>query len=179
MDSYLLDVMCASREYPSLSWRWKLDLPSIHVYYKMLWKKKYEDDERICNGLFALIYRILFGEEAPCLSPKGHKIVQKYGDQYMTSDGVYIRMSGSTKAPHWLPHVLPDPLLLKEISYQTYVHGVATSLHKAKKGLWPLFLYPRGFIRQKISSRPNNKLVFYPPPGSKWLLFEGMILKEN
>ena len=36
MDSYLLDVMCASREYPSLSWKWNPDLPSIHVYYKML-----------------------------------------------------------------------------------------------------------------------------------------------
>ena len=57
----------------------------------------------------------------------------------MTSDGVYIRMSGSNKDPHWLPHFLPDTLLLQEISYQTYVHGVATSLHKAKNGLWPPF----------------------------------------
>ena len=37
MYSYLLDVMCASQEYPSLGWRWKLGLPSIHVYCKMLW----------------------------------------------------------------------------------------------------------------------------------------------
>jgi hypothetical protein len=30
-------------------------------------------------------------------------------------------------------------LLLQDISYQTYVNGVAISLHKAKKGLWPPF----------------------------------------
>ena len=71
MVSYLLYLMFASREYPSLSWRWKLDLPSMHVYCKMLWERKYKEDyERICNGLFAPIYQILFGEEAPCLSPK-------------------------------------------------------------------------------------------------------------
>ena len=36
MASYLLDVMCASIEYPSLSWKWNLDFPSINVYCKML-----------------------------------------------------------------------------------------------------------------------------------------------
>ena len=55
----------------------------------------------------------------------------------MTSDRVYIKMSGSTKDPHWLFHFIPDTLLLEEISYQTYMHGVATLLHKAKKGLYP------------------------------------------
>ena len=57
----------------------------------------------------------------------------------MISNEVYIRMSGSTKAPHWLPYFVPNTLLILEIAYQTYVHGVVASLHKAKKGLWPLF----------------------------------------
>ena len=55
----------------------------------------------------------------------------------MTFDGVYIRISGSTKAPHQLPHFVPDTMLLQDISYQTYLNGVTASLHKAKKGLWP------------------------------------------
>ena len=57
----------------------------------------------------------------------------------MTPNGVYIRISDSTKPSHWLPHLLPDSLLLQEVSYQTYVNGVAASLHRNKKGLWPLF----------------------------------------
>ena len=93
MYSYLLDVMCASREYPSLGWRWKLDLPSIHASWKMLWENKYtEDYELICNELFSTIYQILFGKEAPCLFPKGRTIVREYGDWYMIPDGLYTKI---------------------------------------------------------------------------------------
>ena len=94
----------------------------------------------IYNGLFSTIYQVLFGEEASCLSPNGKKIAKEYGDWYMTPDGVYIKILGSTKPPHWLPHVVPDTLLLQEISYQTHVNGVVASLHRKKKDLWPPFL---------------------------------------
>ena len=140
MSSYLLDVMCAIREYPSHGWKWKPYFLSIHVYYKMLWENKYKEDyEIIYNELFVTIFQILFGEEAPCPSPKGQRIFKEYGDWYMTPDGVYIRIAGITKAPHWLPHFVLDTLLLQEVAYQTYVNGVAASLHKNKKGLWPPF----------------------------------------
>ena len=65
--------------------------------------------------------------------------MKKLGDWYMTLAGVYIRIVGSTKPPHWLPHFVPDSLLLQEIAYQTFINGVAASLHKHKKGLWPQF----------------------------------------
>ena len=114
----------------------------------MLWENEYKEDyEQICNDLFAPIYRILFGEEEPCLSPKGENIVKEYGDWYMTPDGVYIRISGSTKPPHWLHHFVLDTLSLQEIAYQIYLNGVASSLHKAKKGLWPPFPLSMGVHR--------------------------------
>ena len=135
-----MNVMFASLEFPSLGWKWESNLPSIHVYYKMLWETKYKEDYKvICNKLFPTLYQVLFGEEAPCLSPEGHKIVKEYRDWYMTPNGVYIRIDGSTKLPHWLPHLVPDSLLLQEISYHTFVNGVAASLHRNKKGLWPQF----------------------------------------
>ena len=83
--------------------------------------------------------RFFFSEEAPCLSPQGKKIVKEYGDWYMTPNGVYIRIVGSINPPHWLPHIVPETMLLQEIAYQTYVNGVAASLHRNKKGLWPSF----------------------------------------
>ena len=83
----------------------------------------------ICNKLFPTLYQVLFGEEAPCLSPEGQEIVKEYGDWYMTQIRVYIKISGTTKLPHWLPHLVPDSLLLQEISYQTFVNGVVSSLH--------------------------------------------------
>ena len=57
----------------------------------------------------------------------------------MTLDGVYIRIAGSTKSPHWLPHFVLHTFFLQDISYQTYVNGVATSLHRNRKCLWPPF----------------------------------------
>ena len=101
MSSSLLDVMCANIEFPSLGWKWESNLLSVHVYCKMLWENKYKEDyELICNGLFSTLYQVLFGEEAPCLSPEGKKIVKEYGDWYMTLDRVYIKIVGSTKPPH-------------------------------------------------------------------------------
>ena len=38
MSSYLLDMMCSSKEYPSLGCRGEPNLPSVNVYCKMLWK---------------------------------------------------------------------------------------------------------------------------------------------
>jgi hypothetical protein len=87
LSSYLLDVVCASRKYPSLGWKLKFGLPSIHIYCKMLWENKYREDYGlICNGLFSTIYQVLFGEEASFLSPEVRKIVKEYGDQYRILD---------------------------------------------------------------------------------------------
>ena len=101
MSSYLMNVMCASLEFPSLGWKWESSLSSIHVYCKMLWETKYKKYyELICNGLFPTLYQVLFGEEAPCLSLEGKKIVKEYGDWYMIPDKVYLRIASRTKPPH-------------------------------------------------------------------------------
>jgi adenosine deaminase len=141
MSTYLMDVMCANLEFPSLKWKWEPSLPSVHVYRKILWENKYEEYyDQICNKLFPTLYEILFGEETLCLSPMGQEIVKELRDWYMTLTGVYIRIAGSTKPPHWLPHFVPDSMLLQEISYQTFINGVVASLHKHKKGIWPQIL---------------------------------------
>ena len=79
----------------------------------MLWETKYKEDyELLCNRLFPTLYKVLFGEEAPCLSPKGKNIVKEYGDWYMTLDEVYIMIVGNAKPPHWFPYLVPHTLLL-------------------------------------------------------------------
>ena len=132
--------MCASVECSSLGWKWEPSLPSVHVYCKMLWENKYKEDyELICNGLFSRLFQVQFGEDTPCLSPEERNIVKEFGDCYMTPDGVYIRIVGITKPSHWLPHFLLDTPLVQEMAYQTYVNGVAASLHQNKKRIWPSF----------------------------------------
>ena len=79
----------------------------------------------------------------------------------MTSTGVYIRIAGSTNPPHWLPHFLPDSLLLQEVAYQTFINGVDTSLHKYKKGVWPQFplITPAGKIENFKQAREEVSIL--------------------
>jgi hypothetical protein len=101
MSTYLMDVTCANIEFPSLEWKWESSLPSILVYYKMLWENKYKEDyDQICNKVFHTLYQTLFGEETPCLSLVGQAMIKELEDWYMTPIGVYIRITGSTKPPH-------------------------------------------------------------------------------
>jgi hypothetical protein len=75
MSTYLMDMMCANLEFPSLEWKWEPSLPSIDVYCKMLWENKYKEDyDQICNKFFPTLYQALFGEETPCLSPKDRQL---------------------------------------------------------------------------------------------------------
>ena len=83
MSSYLLDVMCATREYPSLGWKWEPILPSIHVYCQMLWENKYKEDyEFICNGLFSTLYKF-------CSLKKHHVCLSKGKDSQRIWRSVY------------------------------------------------------------------------------------------
>ena len=112
MSTYLMNVMCAKIEFPSLEWKWESSFPSIHVYCKILWETKYKEDYgQICNQVFPTLYQVLFGEEIPCISPKGQAIVKEYGDWCMTPIKVYIGIVVSTKPPHWLPQFVLDSLL--------------------------------------------------------------------
>lgn len=77
----------------------------------------------------------------------------------MTPDGVYIKNFSSNEAPQWLPHLVPDTLLLQEIAYQTYVNGVVASLHRNKKRLWPSFPLLTKVCKIEISNRPRMRLV--------------------
>ena len=81
-----------------------------------------KDYDQICNKFFPTLYETLFGEKTPSLSPTGQAMAKELGDWYMTLTGVYIRIAGSTKPPHWLPHFVPDSLLLQEIAYQTFIN---------------------------------------------------------
>jgi hypothetical protein len=109
-------------------------------------------------------------------STKDYKIIWR---TVMTPDGVYIRILRSTKAPHLLPHFIPNTLLLQQIAYQSDANDVDASLHKDQRIFGILFPYQHEFKQLKNLNIPKNKLVFCSNSDSKRLLFEGMIPKEN
>ena len=90
-------------------------------------------------------------------------MVKELGDWYMTPTGVYIRIVGSTKPPHCLPHFVPDSLLLQKVAHQTFINGVAASLHKHKKGISPQFplITPMGKIENFKQAREEVNILSY------------------
>jgi len=60
------------------------------------------------------------------------EVLSNIGDWYIERDFTYIRIYGATKAPHLLPKFVPERLVLREIAYQTILHGFNAYLVKEK-----------------------------------------------
>ena len=60
------------------------------------------------------------------------------GDWYVGESFTYIRVYGSN-ASHMLPKVVPDRLVLEEISFQTVTEGVYKKCVAPKRKVWPRF----------------------------------------
>jgi len=51
------------------------------------------------------------------------------GDWFVNEKITYIRIYGATKAPHLLPKVVTYHMILMEIAYQSYCHGIGAMLN--------------------------------------------------
>jgi hypothetical protein len=67
----------------------------------------------------------------------------------------YIRVYGTTGAPHLLPYFVPDHLLMRDISYQTMGSGVTSLLLISNKNIWPIF--PIHIGNYTISNGPHER----------------------
>ena len=55
-------------------------------------------------------------------------------------------------------------MLIQDLAYQTYVNGVATTLHQNKKGIWPLFPLITKFFKIENFKQARDEvgvLTFY------------------
>ena len=66
----------------------------------------------------------------------------------MTKEGLYLRMSGRTRAPSLLPRYAMDYVVHKEVVRQLYIDGVGNFLFEQKKVVYP----PVSFTQEFISS---------------------------
>jgi hypothetical protein len=104
MSTYLMDVMCANLEFPSLEWKWEPSLPSVHVYCKMLWENKYKEYyDQICNKFISCNK-----EENDCMSyiPYANislMYVMKWSRLYIShAVGIVIKHMENLRKEHWV-----------------------------------------------------------------------------
>jgi hypothetical protein len=70
----------------------------------------------------------------------------------------YIRVYGTTGAPHFLPYFILDHLLMKEISYQTMGLAVTSLLLIRNKNLYPIFPMHIGIYTIYNNSHERNEI---------------------
>jgi len=140
--SYIMDSICYVSKFPVMGWKWTTQDPlPIHVYHKELWDSQFIPYfYQICHGIMLPLYRMLYDKDPPRCSPKAKvdilPIARWFGEKLFT----YVRVFGSTASPHVLPLYIPDKLLAREITYQTYGEGGLTKdLKDKKKAIWPQF----------------------------------------
>jgi len=73
------------------------------------------------------------------MSDDAHNMVAEIGDWYDMVNNTYIRIYGATESLHIIPKFVTDYIVLAEIAYQTYGHGVGEVLERKKKDPWPNF----------------------------------------
>ena len=84
------------------------------------------------------MYFLIFNKEALAFSPEEKDLIATMGDWYMDESFTYIRIYGSNAA-HMFPKVIPNRLVLEEISFQTVIEGIYKKRAAPKRKFWPRF----------------------------------------
>jgi hypothetical protein len=110
------------------------------VYCSELWNinyKRYFYD--ICDYFLSPLYTIIYGFPRHKISSEARAGMKGIIDWYLGKYYTYIRVYGTTGAPHIFPYFVPYRLLIREIAYQTMRTWVTSLLLNNSKKLWPLF----------------------------------------
>ena len=71
------------------------------------------------------------------MSKEVFKVIEEYGDYYLTEEGMYIRMYGGSRAPSLLPKYATNYVLHKDAVMQVYLDGVGSFLFEHKMAAFP------------------------------------------
>ena len=71
------------------------------------------------------------------MSEEAFKVIEEYGDYYLTEEGLYIIMYGGSRASSLLPKYAIDYVLHKEVARKLYMDGVGSFLFAHKKEAYP------------------------------------------
>ena len=138
MSSILVDCILCTQSFLALRCNWDRDRTLIYTTYKLFWAHKYHGYyKEICERFIMPLYTLIFLTECNCMSEEAFKVIEEYGDYYLTKEGMYIIMYGGSRAPSLLPKYATDYVLHKEAVRQVYLDGVGSFLFEHKKAAFP------------------------------------------
>jgi hypothetical protein len=148
--------ICVAHHFPRMAWEWNPSLFPIHVYYFQLWEDNYKKQfYEICENFLVPMYVIIYKQNPIRISTESMQAIKEIWDWYIGKQYAYIRIYGSTGAPHRLPKYILEKLLIREIAYQTMEVGITTILSTNSKRYWLISLITIG--EQTLTSLPHSK----------------------
>ena len=114
MSYILVDYILCSQSFLALRCNWDRDGTPVYTAYKLFWAHKYHGYYReICEHFIMSLYTLIFLIECNCMSEEAFKVIEEYGDYYLTEEGMYIRMYGGSRTPFLLPKYATNYVLHK------------------------------------------------------------------
>ena len=91
------------------------------------------------------MYQNIFKGDSPTFSKRAKELISLMGDWYVGEYFSYIPVWESNTV-HLYPSIVPDIMVLQEISLHTVIDGVSPKLAKTKRKCWPKFPLNLGFF---------------------------------
>ena len=107
------------------------------------------------------LYTLIFPIECNCMLEEAFKVIEEYGNYYLTAEGMYIRMYGVSREPSLLPKYATDYVLHTKVVRKVYIDGVGRFLFEHKKAAYPAIPFWLGsykFSKVKLTAKFMQEL---------------------
>ncbi len=139
MSAYLLDAICAQKQYLGMSWTWAPKEFVINIYFKFFYDCSYRGVmARLTGHFIIMLYKLIVEQDPPCMSREVMGAVVNITDWYASLGSTFIIVFSREKSPHVLQRYATDNLIMQEVSYHLSI-GLLAGLHRKKKAPWPSF----------------------------------------
>ena len=71
------------------------------------------------------------------MSEEALQVIEEYAYYYLTKDGLYFKIFGSSREPSLLPKYAIDYIIHKEAVRQVFLDGIGSFLFEHKKAVYP------------------------------------------
>ena len=95
MNSFLIDCILCTHQFPTLNYNWDKTKTPVYSSYHLFWAHKYHSSyKNICEDFIIPLYKLIFLTECDCMFGKTLEVVEENGNYYLSEEGLYIRMFG-------------------------------------------------------------------------------------
>ena len=139
LSTYIMEVLFLDMPFLAMRWDWKKIVPPIHIYCSALWEDNFITlAYDIFDHFVGSISQNNFKQDAATFSDQPKTLISKIWVWHVGDYLSYIDIWGNNTV-HGLPRIVPEIMVLEEISFQKVIDGVFPKLTADKRKGWTNF----------------------------------------